>query len=141
MKSGGAAFFVGFLFALGLGISGMTQPQKVIGFLDLASWDPSLLFVMMGAVSVHAITYPLVRRRNSPLLGGGWHVPSRKDLTPRLFVGASIFGIGWGLGGFCPGPALTAFVSGEVRAIVFVITMIAGMLLFIKIEKFIPLRK
>lgn len=141
MKRAWVAFFVGFLFALGLGISGMTQPQKVIGFLDLTSWDPALLFVMIGAVGVHAIAYPLVRRRGSPLLDGEWHIPQRKDLTPRLFLGAAIFGVGWGLGGFCPGPALTALVSGEARALVFVGMMIVGMLLFTKTEKYIPLRK
>ncbi len=141
MNQAGISFIVGLIFALGLGLSGMTQPQKVIGFLDFSAWDPSLLFVMVGAVAVHAITYRLVRRRSSPLLDNEWHVPQRKDITLRLIMGAAIFGIGWGLGGFCPGPAVTALASGEIRAIVFVVMMVIGMLLFIKTEKYLPLKK
>ncbi|MGE0528077.1 MAG: DUF6691 family protein [Bdellovibrionales bacterium] len=141
MNHAGVAFFVGFLFSIGLGISGMTQPQKVMGFLDLASWDPTLLYVMIGAVGIHAITYPLVRRRGSPLLGGKWHVPDRKDIAPRLLIGAAIFGLGWGLAGYCPGPALTSLVSGDPRVMTFVVSMLAGMLLFMKIEDRIPLKK
>lgn len=135
------AFVVGLIFAFGLAIAGMTQPQKIIGFLDPLNWNPSLLFVMMGAVGVHAIMYPLVRKRKSPLFDNEWHVPNRKDITPRLVLGSALFGIGWGVGGFCPGPGLAALVSGDVRAVTFVATMIAGMVLFIRTEKFLPVRK
>lgn len=135
------AFFVGLVFALGLAMAGMTQPQKIIDFLDPWNWDPALLFVMMGAVGVHAIAYPLVRKRKSPLFDTEWHIPSRKDITPRLVLGSALFGIGWGVGGFCPGPGLAALVSGDLRAVTFVATMIAGMFLFIRTEKFLPVRK
>jgi uncharacterized membrane protein YedE/YeeE len=135
------SFFVGALFAVGLAVSGMTQPKKIIAFLDPAAWDPSLLFVMLGAVGVHLVLYPLIRRRGSPLLDTQWHVPTRQDITPRLMIGSALFGIGWGLGGFCPGPALTSLVSGEVRTLVFVGTMILGMLLFRKTSPYLKLRE
>lgn len=121
------AFLVGGLFALGLGVSGMTRPQKVIGFLDLASWDPSLIFVMIGAIGAHALLYPLIRRRPSPLLETRWHVPQGRDVKPRLLLGAAIFGVGWGLGGFCPGPGLVSLASLDERVVVFVISMAIGM--------------
>lgn len=126
------SFAVGLLFATGLAISGMTQPQKVIGFLNPWDWDPSLLFVMLGAVGVHLVSYPLIRRRASPLLDTKWHVPTRKDVTTRLIMGSALFGIGWGLAGFCPGPALTSLASGDIRSALFVGAMIFGMLLFKK---------
>jgi uncharacterized membrane protein YedE/YeeE len=135
------SFFAGLLFAVGLGISGMTQPQKVIGFLNVSVWDPSLLFVMLGAIGVHIISYPLVRRRPTPLLDSKWHVPTRKDVTARLILGAAIFGIGWGLGGFCPGPGVTSLASGDLRSLVFVVAMIAGMSLFKTTERFLRLRE
>lgn len=135
------SFAVGLLFAIGLAISGMTQPQKVIGFLNPWEWDPSLLFVMLGAVSVHMLSYPLVRRKSSPLLDTKWHVPTRQDVTARLLLGSAIFGVGWGLGGFCPGPGVTSLASGDIRSAIFVGAMIAGMILFKKTEKFLSLRE
>lgn len=141
LQQNAISFLVGAIFALGLGLSGMTQPQKVIGFLDPFSWDPSLIFVMVGAISVHAVLYPLVLRRRSPLIDIQWHVPTRNDITVRLVAGSAIFGIGWGLGGFCPGPGVTSLVTGDLRAVVFVSAMIAGMLLFNWSEKYLPLRK
>jgi uncharacterized membrane protein YedE/YeeE len=135
------SFLVGFIFALGLGVAGMTQPQKVIGFLDLRDWNPSLLAVMAGAILVHGFAYPVIRRRHSPLLDPLWHVPTRKDVTTRLILGSAIFGIGWGLGGFCPGPALTAFTSGDMRTQLFVVMMILGMFLFIRTENSLPLKR
>lgn len=120
------AFSAGLIFALGLGLAGMTEPQKVLGFLDLWNWDPTLLFVMAGAVGVHASLYPLILKRKSPLFDVKWHIPSRRDIDPNLIVGAIIFGIGWGLGGYCPGPGLTALSSGDARPAVFVLTMVAG---------------
>lgn len=140
MKQSTATLGVGLLFGLGLGIAGMTQPQKVIGFLDFNHWDPTLIFVMIGAVGTHMLFYPLVRRRHSPLLDTKWHVPTRKDITPRLLVGSALFGLGWGLGGYCPGPALTSLASFDTRTIAFVGAMLAGMLLFIKTGKHLPLK-
>lgn len=136
-----ASFVVGILFAFGLAISGMTQPKKIIDFLNPWDWDPSLLFVMVGAVAVHAISYPLVRRRKSPLLDTKWHVPTRKDLTTRLILGSTLFGIGWGLGGYCPGPGLTSLASGDGRPFIFVAAMIVGMILFKKSEPYLKLQE
>lgn len=140
-KQNTVSFIVGVLFAIGLATSGMTQPQKVIGFLNPWSWDPSLLFVMLGAVGVHLISYPIVKRRPSPLLDTKWHIPTRKDVTTRLILGSALFGIGWGMAGFCPGPALTSLAAGDVRSILFVGAMILGMLLFRKTEPFLKLRE
>lgn len=133
------AFAVGFIFAIGLAISGMTQPQKIIGFLNPWDWDPSLLFVMVGAIGFHILAYPLVRKRGSPLLDTKWHVPTRKDITPQLVLGSILFGIGWGLGGFCPGPGVTSLASGDLRAFLFVGAMIAGMIFFKKTAPYLDL--
>ncbi len=142
MKKNISSFAVGFLFALGLGLSGMTQPQKVIGFLDLfGTFNPSLLFVMIGAILVHFISYRLIRKKDTPLLHTEWMVPTKKDITPALIIGSSIFGFGWGLGGYCPGPALTSLASFEVRPLLFVISMIGGMLLFKWVDSFLKLKK
>lgn len=131
MKVGLAAFAAGVIFALGLGISGMTQPSKVIGFLDLAGrWDPSLALVMVGAIAVHAAAVRLIRRRPRPLLGERFDVPSRADVDARLLAGAAVFGIGWGLAGYCPGPAVTSTVSGLAAPLIFTASMLAGMLAF-----------
>lgn len=136
MKNSIASFVVGFIFAIGLGISGMTQPQKVVGFLNLfGGWDPSLIFVMGGAVAVHFITYRLIRRRPSPLLATNWQVPTKTEITPALVVGAVLFGVGWGLGGFCPGPAMTSLMSFESRPVIFVVSMLVGMLIFKAADK------
>lgn len=135
------SFIVGFLFAVGLALSGMTQPQKVIGFLNPWDWDPSLLFVMIGAIAVHLVSYPLIRRRASPLLDTKWHVPTRKDITSRLIIGSALFGIGWGLAGYCPGPAFTSLATADIRSVLFVVAMIFGMLLFRKTEPHIKLRE
>jgi uncharacterized membrane protein YedE/YeeE len=125
-----AALLSGLLFGVGLGVSGMTLPAKVIGFLDVAGdWDASLAFVMVGAIAVHAVLYRLVRRRPVPLFDGTFHVPTRRDLDARLVVGAALFGVGWGLGGFCPGPALVSLGSGSGAAVLFVAAMLVGMLL------------
>lgn len=126
-----AAFIVGFIFALGLGISGMTQASKVIGFLDFfGAWDPSLIFVMLGAVAVHFITYRLIRKRSTPLLSTQWHVPMKREITPALVFGSLLFGIGWALAGYCPGPAITSLASFESTPFIFVIAMFTGMYLF-----------
>lgn len=140
-KQNAVSFAVGFVFAIGLAISGMTQPQKVISFLNPWNWDPSLLFVMFGAIGVHLISYPLIRRRPSPLLDTKWHVPTRKDITARLVLGSALFGIGWGLAGFCPGPALTSLATGDSRVLVFVGAMIVGMLIFKRTEPYLRLKE
>lgn len=119
----------GLLFGLGLLVSGMTQPAKVVGFLDLSgTWDPSLAFVMAGAASVYAVLFHVIkRRRHDPWLDNTFHVPTRRDIDAPLVVGAALFGVGWGLGGLCPGPALVAAASGSFSAIAFVGAMLAGM--------------
>lgn len=127
MRQAIVSFFVGLLFAIGLGVAGMTQPTKVIGFLNIAHWDPSLMFVMLGSIAVHAPLYRLIRKRKSPLFDTQWHVPTRNDVTSKLVLGAAVFGVGWGLAGYCPGPALTSLASLDVRPIAFVATMIIGM--------------
>ncbi len=131
MKPALAAFISGIVFALGLGIGGMTQPAKVIGFLDFTgNWDPSLAFVMIGAIAVHACFYRFIRRRPSPLFAPVFAIPSRTDIDLPLVGGAVIFGLGWGLAGFCPGPALTSLVSGKLSPAIFIVAMIAGMILY-----------
>ncbi len=122
------AYLAGALFGAGLLLAGMTDPARVLGFLDvLGDWDPTLAFVMIGAIAVHATTYQLIRRRPSPLFDSTFHLPTRNDLDARLLAGAALFGVGWGLAGFCPGPALVAAASGASTALVFVAAMIAGM--------------
>ena len=141
-KNSMISFIVGFIFAVGLGISGMTQPSKVIGFLDLfRNWDPSLMFVMLGAISFHFILFIFIIKRKSPLLSNQWHVPNQKEITPALIIGAILFGAGWGLGGFCPGPAITYLASFQLNPMVFVISMIAGMYLFKLMNQYLKLQK
>ncbi|MEO2169229.1 MAG: DUF6691 family protein [bacterium] len=128
-------FVAGLVFALGLGISGMTHPAKIIGFLDFTgSWDPSLAFVMAGAIAIHGILYRLVRRRSSPLFATDFSVPARRDVDALLIVGAALFGTGWGLGGFCPGPAMIALLSGTPAVFVFIASMLAAMVAFERID-------
>ncbi|MBR1124388.1 YeeE/YedE family protein [Bradyrhizobium lablabi] len=127
-------FVIGVIFGLGLLVSGMSDPAKVLNFLDFGgvsagTWDPSLAFVMAGAVAVTLIGYRLVLKRPRPLLAEQFHVPGRDDIDLRIVVGPVIFGVGWGLSGFCPGPALTALGFGAPRAFLFVAAMLAGMML------------
>ena len=130
-KSNISSIICGIIFSIGLGISGMTQPQKVIAFLDIfGEWNPSLAFVMGGAVLSYLALQLLIQRRFSiPLLGGSFQIPSRKDLDRSLIIGALLFGSGWGLGGYCPGPAITSLGSGSLNALLFVVAMGVGMLL------------
>jgi uncharacterized membrane protein YedE/YeeE len=124
-------YLIGVLFGLGLMISGMTNPAKITAFLDLAGpWDPSLLFVMGGAVLVGLIAFYLAKKRTESFFGGAMHLPTRRDIDRPLIIGSALFGIGWGLAGFCPGPALVSLGTGELKAVVFVIAMLAGMVLF-----------
>ena len=129
-KSNIALFICGILFSIGLGISGMTQPQKVIGFLDVfGEWDLSLVFVMFGAVLSYLILQLFIQRNFSiPVLGGSFQITTRKDLDRSLIIGALLFGSGWGLGGYCPGPAITSLGSGSLNALLFVVAMGVGML-------------
>ncbi len=131
-----AAFVAGLLFALGLGLGGMTQPAKVIGFLDvLGPWDPSLALVMCAALATHALTLRLVLRRERPLFAARFLLPTRRDIDGRLVAGAALFGVGWGMVGYCPGPAITALGAGRASALVFVPAMLAGMLLHRVLER------
>ena len=130
-KSNISSIICGIIFSIGLGISGMTQPQKVIGFLDVfGEWNPSLAFVMGGAVLSYLTIQLLIQRNFSiPVLGGSFQIPTRKDLDRSLIIGALLFGSGWGLGGYCPGPAITSLGSGSLNALLFVVAMGVGMLL------------
>lgn len=131
MKNALSAFIVGLIFSVGLAIAGMTNPGKVIGFLDLfGNWDPSLAFVMAGAIALHAIAYILIRKRPLPVFSKQWLVPTRKDITAPLIVGSALFGIGWGLAGYCPGPAVVALATLRTKPVIFVLSMLAGMILF-----------
>jgi uncharacterized membrane protein YedE/YeeE len=128
MKSTGVAFLAGVVFAVGLVVAEMTRPDKVIDFLDLAgAWDPSLVFVMVGAIGFHAVTFRLITSRNAPVLAEVFHIPTRQDLDGPLLVGAILFGAGWGLGGFCPGPAITSVASATTEVGIFVLAMLLGM--------------
>ncbi|MBA3540877.1 MAG: YeeE/YedE family protein [Deltaproteobacteria bacterium] len=120
----------GALFAIGLVVSGMTSPAKVIGFLDVGgAWDPTLAFVMAGAVAVHAVFTRVIRRRPTAVFSGRFHVPSERVIDKRLIAGAAIFGIGWGLSGYCPGPALVGAGGLVIPALVFLATMLVGIAL------------
>ena len=135
MKEQVASYFSGLLFAVGLGVSGMTRADKVIGFLNLpGGWDPSLAFVMMGAIAVHLVLFRLILRRGRPLFGRSFGIPTRSDLDRRLLGGAALFGVGWALGGYCPGPGLVSIAGGSSHALTFVATMIVGMLAFHAVE-------
>lgn len=129
------ALGTGLLFGIGLILSGMTDPAKVIGFLDFAgNWDPSLAFVMGGAVVVATIGFRFARRRDTALLGVPMRLPSGSTIDRRLIMGGVTFGVGWGLGGFCPGPALASLLSGGMKPIIFVVAMLVGMALFELVE-------
>ncbi len=127
-----ASLLAGLLFGLGLIVSGMADPSKVLGFLDLAGrWDPSLAFVMAGAIGVGLVAFAVAHRRNVSVLGLPMRLPQdRRTIDRRLVGGGLLFGIGWGLAGFCPGPALVAVGMGQDQAVVFVVAMLAGMGLF-----------
>jgi uncharacterized protein len=127
MKKSAFAFLSGLIFAIGLGVSGMTQPAKVLAFLDVTgAWDASLAFVMIGAIGINLVACRLILRRAGPVLGGVFQLPRRHDIDRRLLLGAGIFGVGWGLAGYCPGPGLVSLAGGHAGAIAFVAAMIAG---------------
>lgn len=125
-----SALVFGTVFAFGLGVAGMTQPAKIIGFLDVAGdWDPTLLFVMGGAVGLTGLVFPWVLRRRGPLLNASFHLPEHRPLDARLVLGAALFGIGWGLSGYCPGPAIVSLVTGSGSVAAFLLSMVIGLLL------------
>jgi uncharacterized membrane protein YedE/YeeE len=126
-----SAFAVGLLFGTGLIVSGMTDPSKIVGFLDLAgAWDPSLAFVIGGAVLTGFIGFAFARKRAVSLLGGAMHLPTARHIDRPLILGSLAFGTGWGLAGYCPGPAVVSFGAGQDKAVVFLVAMIAGMALY-----------
>jgi uncharacterized membrane protein YedE/YeeE len=124
-------FIVGFIFAIGLGVGGMTLPERVVSFLDIfGEWNPSLLFVMGGALLVHSFAYRWIVRQPSPLLAEKFDIPRRKDISFRLVMGAAFFGLGWGLVGYCPAPAIVALATLRSEPILFVVSMLVGMFAF-----------
>jgi uncharacterized membrane protein YedE/YeeE len=130
------SFLAGLVFGLGLILSGMADPAKVLGFLDLAgAWDPSLAFVMGGAIGVGVVAFFVARKRTVSFLGAEMKMPTARHIDRRLVLGSLTFGVGWGVAGFCPGPGLVAFGMGEVKAAVFVAAMLAGMAIFELIER------
>lgn len=131
-----SAFVTGLVFAIGLGISGMTDTTKVLGFLTLnADWNPALILVMGGAIAVHAVVYQIATRRSSPLFTEAFSIPSRRDIDGRLIGGALLFGLGWGLGGVCPGPGLVSIFGGSSEILIFVVMMGVGMMSFQQLQQ------
>ncbi|MEY8712994.1 hypothetical protein A9B99_20885 [Mangrovibacter phragmitis] len=122
------SFIAGLVFGLGLLVSGMANPAKVQGFLDLAHpWDPSLALVMAGAIAVGVVGFSLAKRRKTAICGGPISLPTRRTLDKDLFLGAAIFGLGWGIAGICPGPALVLVGAGYIKGVLFAVAMLAGM--------------
>lgn len=131
-----SALIVGLVFGFGLLVSGMANPDKVLSFLDIAgAWDPSLALVMGGAVGVGLIAFTIAGKRTSSFIGEPMRLPGSHLLDKRLILGSLGFGVGWGLAGFCPGPALVAVGAGEIKAMVFVASMLAGMGIFELLER------
>jgi hypothetical protein len=130
------SFVVGLLFALGLGISGMTNTTIVRGFLDiLGDWNLTLIGVMVSAILIHSLVYYFIKKRKSPLLDTQFYLPTKKNIDGKLILGAMIFGIGWGWAGICPGPSIVSLVSGQIEVFIFVASMIVGMACYKLIEK------
>jgi len=130
------SLLAGLIFGVGLILSGMSNPAKVLGFLDITGkWDPSLAFVMVGAISVGFVAFLVAHKRTVSFMSAEMRLPTNRNIDRRLVVGSIVFGIGWGIAGFCPGPALVALGMGEIKAIVFAAAMLAGMGLFGFIER------
>lgn len=130
------AFAAGLVFGVGLIVSGMTDPGKVIAFLDIAgTWDPSLGFVMAGAIFIGFFAFRIAGKRSRSFLRGAMHLPTRRDIDARLVLGSALFGIGWGMAGVCPGPALVLFASGIEQAAIFVAAMLGGMVIYTALER------
>ena len=130
------SLLAGLVFGIGLIISGMTNPAKVLGFLDLAGlWDPSLALVMGGAIAVGVLAFGIARKRSKSLLGDPMRLPSATQVDRRLLLGALAFGVGWGLAGYCPGPALASLATGGVKPAIFTVAMVAGMVIYELLER------
>ncbi|MBB6342823.1 putative membrane protein YedE/YeeE [Pseudomonas fluvialis] len=130
------AFAAGLIFGLGLLLAGMANPAKVLGFLDLAgAWDPSLALVMAGAIAVALLPFTLARKRQQSLLGLPMQLPTKREIDRRLIGGSLLFGIGWGIAGICPGPAVAIFLTGHWQVLLFVAAMLIGMALFEALER------
>ncbi|WP_118179081.1 YeeE/YedE family protein [Paraburkholderia phosphatilytica] len=130
------ALLAGLIFATGLIVSGMANPAKVLGFLDIAgNWDPSLAFVMAGAIAVSSVGFTIARRLKRSLLKAPMSLPTATHIDRRLLAGSAMFGAGWGMAGFCPGPALVSAGSGEFESMLFVIAMLVGMKIFALVEQ------
>ncbi len=130
------ALFSGLVFGLGLILSGMTDPAKVLSFLDVTgSWDPSLMFVMLGAISIGFFAFRIAKQRGRTLLSTPIPLPGSRTIDLRLILGSLLFGVGWGLAGICPGPGLVLAASGEVGGVIFVVAMLLGMFIFDWLEK------
>ncbi len=136
-RTDAVSFVSGLVFALGLGLGGMANANKVVNFLDLVgAWDPSLAFVMGGAIAVHLVAYQwFVPRMQQPLFAPRFGIPTRSDIDGRLVGGAALFGLGWGLGGYCPGPGIVSLGSGSMAPAVFMVAMVGGMLVFHELER------
>lgn len=132
MKANISSFAAGLLFAAGLALAQMTQPSRIIGFLDFfGTWDPTLMFVIGGAVGTYMLMFRIIKgSRQKPVFTEQFQIPTRTDIDKSLVIGAAVFGAGWALGGFCPGPGIVASVSGALPALLFVGTMIIGMYLY-----------
>lgn len=131
-----SAFLIGVLFGIGLAVSEMINPARVIGFLDVAGhWDPTLACVMAGALAVALPGFSLVQRRREPLLDREFHLPMQSKIDVRLLLGAAIFGVGWGLAGFCPGPAVAGLAAGKPEVVLFVAAMAAGLGLAVRLPR------
>lgn len=136
MKYTLASLLAGLIFGLGLIVSGMANPEKVLGFLDIAGpWDPSLAFVMGGAIMVGLVAFAVARRQTLSFLGFSMKLPTSSHIDKRLVIGGLTFGVGWGIAGLCPGPGLVALGAGEIKAATFVVAMVAGMAVFEVIER------
>ena len=130
------SLLAGLIFGLGLIVSGMANPAKVLGFLDIGgAWDPSLILVMGGAIGVASIAFFIAKKRATSFIGAEIKLPYARHIDRRLIIGSALFGIGWGLAGFCPGPGLVSLGMGETKALVFVSAMLIGMSLFEFLEK------
>lgn len=137
-----SALVAGLLFGIGLIVSGMTDPSKIIGFLDLAgAWDPSLAFVMVGAIPVGFVAFRLARKRTASLLGGAMLLPAARIIDRPLILGSVAFGVGWGLAGYSPGPAIVAYGAGQDKAVVFTVAMIVGMALYEAADRYFHARR
>jgi uncharacterized membrane protein YedE/YeeE len=133
------SYILGVLFSIGLSVSGMVNPDKVLGFLNVfGEWDPALAFVMGGAVIVNLLFFRMVLKRKNPLLGGEFSLPTSNEVDWRLILGSTLFGIGWGLGGICPGPGIANLFTGNTQIIAFIVAMVVGMLTFKLIDKKLP---